>query len=339
MFKYPHSAPIWKRYLSKFVDRYKGTKVERGRELFERCIESTPAETEGSGLLAEAYLQYASFEELYGLAKNVMEILDRGVKAVASGDKLKVYEHYLKKASAFFGVAKMRSIYQNAIEEEPPQGLADEDVKQMCLRYANLEKKLGEIDRARAILRHGAQLANPKRDSVGYWEAFKEFEVSHGNEDTFREMLRVKRSVAVFYSQANMSTAGAPVDEELDNLGGEPSGTAQDANAMAAAASNVPGFVKAETIIVGGSDPAQKQAEEANPAEGEDNPEDIDIDLDMEDNPEGEEKDDEGEGGNFKLKQKEVPTGVFGSLKRGGAGEQEEALGAKERFKRAKTNQ
>jgi pre-mRNA-splicing factor SYF1 len=252
VFQYPHSAPIWKRYLAKFVDRYKGTKVERGRELFERCIEATPQKSEG--LLAACYLQYASFEELHGLAKNVMSILDKAVKAVASADKMGVYEHYLKKASAFFGVAKTRSIYQNAIEEEPPHGLADEDAKRMCLRYANLEKKLGEIDRARAILRHGAQLANPQRDGAGYWDAFKEFEVSHGNEDTFREMLRVKRSVAVFYSQANMSTAGAPVDEELDE--GMGVAALEAANKVGDAASNVPGFVKAETMNVGSGPPA-----------------------------------------------------------------------------------
>jgi hypothetical protein len=26
-----------------------------------------------------------------------------------------------------------------------------------------------------------------------YWDAWNEFEVRHGNEDTFREMLRIKR--------------------------------------------------------------------------------------------------------------------------------------------------
>jgi hypothetical protein len=30
-----------------------------------------------------------------------------------------------------------------------------------------------------------------------YWDAWNEFEVRHGNEDTFREMLRIKRCVCV----------------------------------------------------------------------------------------------------------------------------------------------
>ena len=32
----------------------------------------------------------------------------------------------------------------------------------MCLRYAELETKLGEIDRARAIYIHGSQMSDPR---------------------------------------------------------------------------------------------------------------------------------------------------------------------------------
>lgn len=33
-----------------------------------------------------------------------------------------------------------------------------------------------------------------------FWEIWKEFEIQHGNEDTVREMLRVKRSVQATYN-------------------------------------------------------------------------------------------------------------------------------------------
>ena len=37
-----------------------------------------------------------------------------------------------------------------------------------------------------------------------FWKVWQEFEVRHGNEDTFREMLRIKRSVqAQFSTQVN----------------------------------------------------------------------------------------------------------------------------------------
>ena len=71
--------------------------------------------------------------------------------------------------------------------------------REMCLKYAELETKLGEIDRARAIFSHGSQMSDP-RTSKSYWKAWQEFEVRHGNEDTFREMLRIKRSVQAQYN-------------------------------------------------------------------------------------------------------------------------------------------
>ena len=67
------------------------------------------------------------------------------------------------------------------------------------MKYAELETKLGEIDRARGIFSHGSQMSDP-RTSKSYWKAWQEFEVRHGNEDTFREMLRIKRSVQAQYN-------------------------------------------------------------------------------------------------------------------------------------------
>jgi pre-mRNA-splicing factor SYF1 len=69
----------------------------------------------------------------------------------------------------------------------------------MCLRFADMETKLGEIDRARAIYGHCSQMADP-RVAADFWQAWKDFEVKHGNEDTLREMLRIKRSVQHTYN-------------------------------------------------------------------------------------------------------------------------------------------
>ncbi len=75
--------------------------------------------------------------------------------------------------------------------------------REMCLKYAQLETKLGEVDRARAIFSHGSQMSDP-RTAKSYWKTWQEFEVRHGNEDTFREMLRIKRSVqAQFNTQVH----------------------------------------------------------------------------------------------------------------------------------------
>lgn len=142
------------------------------------------------------YLQYAKLEEDHGLAKRAMKVYDQATKAVPNNEKLSMYEIYIARAAEIFGVPKTREIYEQAIES----GLPDQDVKTMCLKYAELEKSLGEIDRARGIYVFASQFADPRSD-LNFWNKWHEFEVQHGNEDTFREMLRIKRSVSASYSQ------------------------------------------------------------------------------------------------------------------------------------------
>lgn len=68
-----------------------------------------------------------------------------------------MFNFYIAKASASFGVTATRDIYEKAIEVLP-----DRDARTMCLKYADIETKLGEIDRARAIFGHAAQFADPR---------------------------------------------------------------------------------------------------------------------------------------------------------------------------------
>ena len=39
--------------------------------------------------------------------------------------------------------------------------------REMCVRFADLERKLGEIDRARAIYMHASQMADPRVITIG----------------------------------------------------------------------------------------------------------------------------------------------------------------------------
>jgi len=85
------------------------------------------------------------------------------------------------------------------------QSLPDRELSKMCLRFADMEQKLGEIDRARGVLTYSSQFCDPRID-VEFWKTWHDFEVKHGNEDTFREMLRVRRSVQAQFSQINLIT-------------------------------------------------------------------------------------------------------------------------------------
>lgn len=192
LFSFPHVKKLWLAYLDKFIARYEGSKLERLRDLFEQAVSNVPPED-----AAEFYVKYAKAEESFGLARHALAIYDRATAAVPESSRLDTYRLYIKKIEQHFGITKTRPVYERAIRE-----LSDDMVRTICQEYANVERKLGEVDRARAVLQHGSQFADPRKDH-GYWQYWREFEEAHGNEDTFRDMLRVKRSVEVSFSQVS----------------------------------------------------------------------------------------------------------------------------------------
>lgn len=131
------------------------------------------------------FLEYAKFEEAYGLARSALDVYDRAVQTVPLDQRLQVYELYIARATEFFGIGKVREIYETAIEGSPPFELSDADTRVLATKYAALERKLGEIDRARAVYVFASELADPRVDKA-FWDAWNDFEVQHGNEDTFR---------------------------------------------------------------------------------------------------------------------------------------------------------
>nr|CAD7440654.1 unnamed protein product [Timema bartmani] len=197
LFKWPNVYDIWNTYLTKFLGRYGGSKLERARDLFEQCLEHCP-----DNFAKALYLLYAKLEEEHGMARHAMAVYERATKAVLPGEMFELFNIYIKKAAEIYGVPKTRQIYEKAIEL-----LSEENSREMCLRFAEMETKLGEIDRARTIYAHCSQMCDP-RVTADFWQTWKEFEVRHGNEDTMREMLRIKRSVqATYNTQVNMMSA------------------------------------------------------------------------------------------------------------------------------------
>jgi hypothetical protein len=139
------------------------------------------------------YLMYGQLEEERGLARHAMRIYERATRAVSDEDRLDMFNFYITKSASNFGLTSTRSIYERAIAALP-----DSEAKDMCLKFAEMERRLGEIDRARAIYGHASQFCDPRREP-GFWQKWESFEVQHGNEDTFKDMLRIKRSVQAQY--------------------------------------------------------------------------------------------------------------------------------------------
>jgi len=321
MFKWPIVFEIWDVYLVKFTGRYGGAKLERTRELFEQSISGVTDK-----YAKQIYMLYAQFEEAHGLSRHAMGVYARACKAVPKVERHAMWSLYIERAAAMFGVTHTRELYSEAIEELP-----DREARAMCIKFAALERKLGEIDRARAIYSHCSQLCDP-RSTQKFWKTWNDFELRHGNEDTFREMLRVKRSVSASYNTtANFSDALA-------------AGAA--ANAAAAAADDDMAALEAEATemakkkIVGGFVKAGGEAIQPTSTTNND-----EIDLDDDDS--DDDVDGVIAGGNAmetveddEIHTKTVPDSVFGKVAESAAAAEPAAadggnLGAKDRFKAA----
>ena len=186
LFSYPVAFELWNLYLTKAVDRK--ISIERLRDLFEQAVEGCPPK-----FAKVLYLMYGNLEEERGLARHAMRIYERATRAVSDEDRFEMFNFYITKSASNFGLTSTRPIYERAIASLP-----DREAKDMCLKFAEMEKRLGEIDRARAIYGHASQFCDP-RTTPDFWSKWEAFEVAHGNEDTFKEMLRIKRSVQAQY--------------------------------------------------------------------------------------------------------------------------------------------
>lgn len=266
--------------------RFKGKKLERARDLFEQCLENCP-----SNFAKLFYLLYAKLEEQHGLARHAMAVYERATMKVKQEEMFDMFLIYIKTAAEIYGLPRTRSIYEKAIESLP-----DAKSREMCIRFAEMETKLGEVDRARAIYAHCSQMCDPRITSE-FWQTWKEFEIKHGNEDTMREMLRIKRSVqATYNTQVNM-VAQMTTTFKTNEIDDEDAMTNLDKKSMATISSTNGAnifFVRGETQ--GGLQGKTDQVV---------NPDEIYID----------DEDDEEDGEiHCKIEKKIIPDQVFGGL-------------------------
>ncbi|CAM9585712.1 unnamed protein product [Lampetra fluviatilis] len=304
LFRWPNVFDIWNTYLVKFIERYGGKKLERARDLFEQALEGCPPKFAKS-----FYLLYAKLEEEHGLARHAMAVYERGTRGVEPSEQYSMFNIYIKRAAEIYGVTHTRAIYEKAIEV-----LQDDHAREMCMRFADMECKLGEIDRARAVYSYCSQMSDP-RTTLSFWQTWKEFEIKHGNEDTVREMLRIKRSVQATYNTqvnfmaaqmlaASSTTTGTVADlapghgpvDEMKLL-------EQKAQLLAAEAAKDKPKSKEKILFVRSDTSKSELSELAKQS----NPDEIHIDSDNDE--------EAGEPDEVQVEQKAVPSEVFGGLK------------------------
>ena len=95
------------------------------------------------------------------------------------------------------------------------EALSNKHIPEISIQFSEMEIALNEIDRARAILAHGSQVCDP-RIKKSFWQHWKNFEVQHGNEETFKEMLRIQRSVKASYLSSHYLENPDEMDDSED---------------------------------------------------------------------------------------------------------------------------
>ncbi|KAA8499215.1 Pre-mRNA-splicing factor SYF1 [Porphyridium purpureum] len=221
IFPYASAVPIWIRYLTDFVARFRSSKLERARDLFESCISSFLCSSSpdlssdvgsGSGSDLDSaqmiFLLYADMEEQYGTAGRAMRVYARLCEHVKSSPTHLAIAFKLRavRAIELFGLEDAREVFESALAYIRK----DEDLLEFVLSFAGVEEALGEYERARRIFRHGSQVANPTTAASSsitneFWASWRAFEARRGSQQSFREMMRIKRAVAAHFSQAYLA--------------------------------------------------------------------------------------------------------------------------------------
>ena len=208
-FGWPVAFEFWNLYIPKFESFCRKSEkglisevnLENIRELYEAALNDCKDFKYSSFF----YIQYFEFEDKYGSSRKSLQILDRACKdgiarinfidSKGIDDLESLYRKYIDKIIKVLGAAATRDAYLQAIKSFPENNSRD-----LCLEFAELEAGLGEYERARAIYGFGAQFTDP-RINLEFWKRWEEFELSYGNEMTYKDMLRLKRTVEDRYER------------------------------------------------------------------------------------------------------------------------------------------
>ncbi|KAJ2708363.1 pre-mRNA-splicing factor syf1, partial [Coemansia spiralis] len=210
--------------------------IERARDLFEQALQKCPPE-----YARPIFVAYGRLEEEHGLARRALRVYDRATQGVHGSERLDMFRYYAARTAELVGAAATRAIYERGIE-----ALGDSGALELAIEYAAVELQLGEVDRARALYQYASQFADPRTDAR-LWTAWSEFEVAHGNEDTFREMLRVKRSVQARFNTDAHYLASLEIDGQRKRA---VRAQAQATAAAAAAASDTAGAANPDEVAI-----------------------------------------------------------------------------------------
>lgn len=174
---------IWNIYLAEATDPSAQLSQESIRDLFDHALESLVP----SGIdCRPIFVLYSNFEEKNGFVKRSVDILLRGCRGNSISE---LWAQCVSKAKHLLGGEAARPYYEECLKSVPNSRAIP-----FVLQFADSEAQQGEMERAREILKYGAQLQPPVNNSV-LWEFWEEFEVQNGDKESYKSMLKLRRKL------------------------------------------------------------------------------------------------------------------------------------------------
>ncbi|KAH8582617.1 protein with 8 HAT domains [Cryptosporidium sp. chipmunk genotype I] len=236
-----YSFGLWLDYIDSFISHYNNglsiiklfddsdkdstmygnLKIDRLRDVFDQCLESLTSWKRTNlkekdrryylNCVFIAYGVYSAYETKVGRASRAFNILSRAMNELEDHDqhKLNLYSRWIKLTLKCRDISYTRQIFDMAIDEIKASDL----LIRLSLRYINFELNMGEVNRVRSIfifagdLIPNIYLVNEHIEIFNkFWNTWNQFELEYGNEDTIKDMLRIKKNVALVSGHSNINS-------------------------------------------------------------------------------------------------------------------------------------
>ncbi|PNP42991.1 pre-mRNA-splicing factor clf-1 [Trichoderma gamsii] len=205
----------WRRYIYLWIfyavwEELEGQDIERARQIYTTCLNMIPHK---KFTFAKIWLLAAQFEIRQGELGAARKLLGR---AIGMCPKDKIFNGYVDIERKLFEFVRCRTLYEKHVQYNPTNC-------QTWIKFAELERGLDDLDRARAIFELAVSQAQLDMPEL-LWKAYIDFEEEEGEYERTRELyerlLEKTGHVKVWISYAHFEI-NIPEDDDAEAEGGE----------------------------------------------------------------------------------------------------------------------
>ncbi|KAL6911157.1 TPR-like protein [Trichoderma evansii] len=217
----------WRRYIYLWIfyavwEELEGQDIERARQIYTTCLNMIPHK---KFTFAKIWLLAAQFEIRQGELGAARKLLGR---AIGMCPKDKIFNGYVDLERKLFEFVRCRTLYEKHVQYNPTNC-------QTWIKFAELERGLDDLDRARAIFE--LAVSQPQLDMPELlWKAYIDFEEEEGEYKRTRELyerlLEKTDHVKVWISYAHFEI-NIPEDDEAEGEEQEEPPISEEAKARA----------------------------------------------------------------------------------------------------------